>query len=267
MGGWLITPLTKKTLSGKTYERDPKVEALLVELFSLSRDQMLARAAITRRNDPGYVPSECLVFLIRASRSDNSDAWFERLYKLLAERVLRCLPRLESADGKTESLTRGKIRDKVFGRFVELLAADRTEPATKLDYFEVRFDGALASLRRDAQEQAWREENRSEALEFDGETGELSPEVERAVGHIDPFAGPEIDGANYRSRLDAAIEALPPEQIRIVDMLRQGFPIDSKASGTMTIAKALGRSEKTIRAHRDKAFATLRAALLGEDGR
>src|SRR5258705_745678 len=82
------------------------------------------------------------------SRRDNNEAWFERLYRILTERVLRSLPRAESRDGKTESLTRGIVRDKVFGRFVELLSADRAEYIDKLDYFEVRFDGALASLRR-----------------------------------------------------------------------------------------------------------------------
>jgi len=264
-GDALITPLKKKTLGGKTYARDSTIEALLVKLSALPRDELLARAAITRRSDASYVPSECLVYFVRASRRDNSDAWFERLYRVLTERVLRCLPRPESADGRTESLTRGRIRNKVFGRFVELLAADRTGPAAKLDYFEVRFDGALASLRRDAQEQAWRDEIRSTTLEFDEETGEPSPEVERAVGHWDPFAATEIDEADYRLRLDAAIEALPPEQIRIIDMLRQGVPIDSKEPDVMTIAKALGRSEKTIRTHRDKAYAALRTALLDGD--
>jgi hypothetical protein len=81
---------------------------------------LIARAAITKRSDAAYAPSECLVYFIRASRRDNDEAWFERLYRILTERVLRSLPRAESSDGKTESLTRGVVRDKVFGRFVEL---------------------------------------------------------------------------------------------------------------------------------------------------
>jgi len=49
-------------------------------------------------------------------------------------------------------------------------------------------------------------------------------------------------------------------------MLRQGIPIDSKEPDVMTIAKALGRSEKTVRTYRDKAFAALRATLAdGQD--
>jgi DNA-directed RNA polymerase specialized sigma24 family protein len=120
-------------------------------------------------------------------------------------------------------------------------------------------------LRRDAQEQAWRDENRSTSLEFDEETGEPSEEVERAAGSFDWSSDSEIDGADYRFRLDAAIDALPPEQMRIIEMLRKGVPIDSKEADAVTIAKALGKSEKTIRTHRDKAFAAIRAAMSGEE--
>lgn len=160
MEGQLVTPLRKKRLrTEELYTRIPEVEAKLAELEGLSGDDLLARVQIRRRDDLGYVPSECLVYLVRASRADNSAAGFDRLYKVLAERVLRSLPRAESADGTTTSLTNSVIRDRVFGRFIELLSADRGEYSEKLDYFEVRFDGALASLRRDAQEQAWRNED------------------------------------------------------------------------------------------------------------
>lgn len=257
----VVAPLRKRRLTGELYERDPKVETLIAELAALPREELIGRAAITKRSDPGYVPSECLVYFIRASRYDNNEAWFERLYRILMERVLRSVPRSENSDGKTESLTRSLVRDKVFSRFVEMLSADRASYVDKLDYFEVRFDGAVASLRRDAQEQAWRDENRSQPLEYDEESGELTAEVERAAGAHDPFAAPDFDDPVYRSRLDAAIEALPPEQIRIIHMLKEGFPINSKEPDVMTISKALGRSEKTIRTYRDKAIATLRSAL------
>lgn len=258
--GVVVNGLRKRRLSGELYERDPKVEALIAELAVLPRDELIARAGIMKRSDPAYVPSECLVYFIRASRRDNNEAWFERLYRILIERVLRSLPRAESSNGKTESLTRGVVRDKVFSRFVELLSADRGTYIDKLDYFEVRFDGAVASLRRDAQEQAWRDENRSQALEYD-DSGELSPEVEAAAGAYDPFSGSDFDDADYRLRFDAAIGALPTEQSRIIHMMRQGFPIDSKEPDVVTISKVLGRSEKTVRTYRDKAFAALRAAM------
>lgn len=257
----MVTPLRKKARDGALYVRDPKIEAKLAELGILTRDEVVGRCVIRRRDDPDYVPSECLMHLVRACRLDNSNRYFERLYRILIERVMRRLPAAQSLDGKTESLTKSKIRDAVAGRLVELLAADRTAYSEKLDYFEVRFDGALASLRRDAQEKAWREENRTISLEFDEETGEPSLEVERAAGSFDPFESPESLEADYRSRLEAAIDTLPVEQIRIIQMLRQGIPIDSKEKGAVTIAKTLGRTEKTIRLKRDKAFAVLRAAM------
>ena len=69
----MVTPLRKRRLSGELYERDPKVEALIAELAVLPRDELIARAAITKRSDPRYVPSECLVYFIRASRHDNNE--------------------------------------------------------------------------------------------------------------------------------------------------------------------------------------------------
>jgi hypothetical protein len=263
-GKGLIPPLRKRTRSGELYTRDAKIEAHLVELISLSRDELIARCALWRRDDPAYVPSECVLHFVRANRADNSDADFERLYKILVERILRSLPKSENADGKTASLTRSLIREKVFGRFVELLSGDRNVYSEKLDFFELRFDKALANLRRDAWEQVGRDDKRSTSL-FDEETGELSAAVENAKGSFDPFGASESDAADYRSRLDAAIEGLPWEQSRIVEMIRQGIPIDSKEAEAITIAKTLGRSEKTIRTHRDKAYAAIRAALTQGD--
>lgn len=116
-GEAIVAQLRKRRLSGELYGRDPKIEALIAELAVLPRDELIARAEITKRSDPDYVHSECLVYFVRASRHDNNEVWFERLYRILTERVLRSLPKAESSDGKTESLTRAVVRDKVLGRF------------------------------------------------------------------------------------------------------------------------------------------------------
>jgi hypothetical protein len=49
----------------------------------LPRADLVARCTIRQRSDPAYVPSGCLLYFVRASRADNSDAHFERLYKIL----------------------------------------------------------------------------------------------------------------------------------------------------------------------------------------
>jgi len=205
--------------------------------------------------------------LVRARKTDNSDAFFERLYKVLADRVLRALPNPISRKGdkEIESLTKSRIREQAFGHFCELLLTDRAGYDERLDYYEIRFDGAIANLRRDAREQAWKDENRTVGLEMDQDTNEPSPEVNRAIGNYDPFSPEKINEDDYRFRLAAAIDALPPEQSRIVTMLGRGVPIDSTDPYAITIAKTLGKVEKTIRTHRDKAFEAIRAALASDE--
>jgi hypothetical protein len=71
-----------------------------------------------------------------------------------------------------------EIRDAVLFRFQELLCQDRAGYDDRLDYFEIRFDGAIANLRRTARRKTWKEENRSQPLSYDDETSELSSEVD-----------------------------------------------------------------------------------------
>lgn len=258
-GRGLVTPLRKRQPTGEVYRRTPKVEALVAELLQLPREDMLARAEVTHRADPRFLPSECLLYFIRASRDEASQSWFERLYRILAGRVLRSVPKPEMQGAV--SLIREKVRDYVSGRFAEMLSADRLSYQERLDFFEVRFDSAMANLRRDAQEQAWRDHKRSQPIEYSDDSGDVLPEVEAAAQRQNEAMSSVLDDRGYRLQLDAAIDALPDDQRRIIHMLRLGIPIDSKERGVMTIARALGRSEKTIRNHRDKALAALRSAL------
>lgn len=258
----LVTALRKQKPDKSRYRRPAKIETLLQMLAGLSRDELLARAQVRARDDAGYVPTECLIYFVRASRADNSDAWFERLYKVLSARVLRALPAADAVDGVSRSLTRECIREKVYERFVEMLAGDRQTYDERLDFFEIRFDMALKRLRQDAQRQAWRDENRTEPLTYDDDTGELAPDIERAAGSINPLERIKIDNEAFRLRLDAAIEALPVEQSRTIQMLMLGYQIHSEDSDVVTICKVLNKTPKTIWNYRERAFKTLREALI-----
>ncbi len=262
----MAAELRKQKPDGVLYTRLPATETDLHVLEQLSRDEILARCEIRQRTDPQYVTSECLLHLVRACRADNSTAWFERLYKILYSRVLRALPRADAADGETSSLTRERIREKASERFVEMLAGDRQVYEERLDFFEIRFDMALKRLRQDAQKQAWRDENRSRPIEYDDASGELSPEIEKAAGSVNPFQGIEFRDEAFRLRLDAAIEELSPEQSRTIQMLMLDFQIHSEDPDVNTICKVLGKTPKTIWNYRDRAMKALKKALgEGED--
>jgi DNA-directed RNA polymerase specialized sigma24 family protein len=151
------------------------------------------------------------------------------------------------------------IREEVVDHFVDLLLSDRDEYDERLDYYEVNFNAAIAADRHDANARHWKLENRNDELET--EDGEVTAQVESAVGSYDPFESDEFDKKDYRLLIDEAIDRLPELQRRIVVMWRQDIPIESNDPSIESISKVLGKSEKTIRTHRDKAFASLKRFL------
>lgn len=258
--GRLIVPLTKRKQDGTLYKRPDTIEALLVQLAEFSRDDLLARAAIRKRTDPLYIPTECLLYFVRVSRRDNSDAWFERLYKILQDRVLSTLPRAEGSD--FVALNNERIRNAVFDRFVELLASDRRQTNDKLDFYEVRFDMALKRLRLDAQDKVWREANCTCSTDSDNAALPGADQDESNFYGIDDdiFSDP-----HFRERVYAAIDTLPPEQSRTMHLLFLGWPTYSSDPDVMTIAKALGCTDRSVRNYRDRAMKTLITLFNQED--
>lgn len=255
----MVTPLRKSTLAGRPYARRPEVEAEIRVLLTLPESEVLDRCTLGHR-EAGYVSTEAVLHMLRVRRGRNFGAAESRLHRLLSERVFRALPKAESRD--STSLSKEQIRERVYDRFMDLLLSDWRGYEERLDFFEVNFNGALAKLRLSAQRQVWRSESRSAPFDSSAEdTGELPAEVERAAESYDPLTDEELDEENYRSRLGEAIDTLPPLQRRIVEMLRQGIPIDSKDSNVVTISGTLGKVEKTIRNQRDRAFARLRVLL------
>jgi hypothetical protein len=251
----LIVPLTKrKKKDGALYERPEHIEQLLRELQGLARDELMERSLIRDRSNPSYIPSECLVHFVRASRRDNSEAWFERLYKTLLDRVSRAIPRSDGV-GNTTSLTRERIREKVIDRFIELISEDRTSPGDRMDFFEVRFDLGIKRLRMDAQEQAWRDENRSVGLD----EADAAMENDSGSAVVDRLAEDISSDPLFRRKLYAAIGTLPPEQSRTIHLLLNGWLTHSSDPDAMTIAKALNCSDRSVRNYKERALRTLTA--------
>lgn len=253
----MITPLRKLKENGDLYVRTSPVLAQLQELLELDREQLLRRCAINTNSHTEYVHTECLLYFVRASKEDNSDAWFERLYKLLLNRVLKILP-----GGKIAPQINVDIGQKALDRFIEILSLDRQGYDERLDYFEIRFNSALASLRITANKSAFKQKKREEDLvDSDSESGEFTQEMEQAAVAFDPFAGERLDNSDYRFALEEAIDTLTPLQTRILTMLSMGYKIDPKDKDEVSICRTLNKSEKTIRLHRDKAYETLRKRL------
>lgn len=265
----LPPPLTKRRTDGTLYQRPPEVEAALAKVLELSRAQVITALSIRERQDPRYIPSECLVHLLRHTRWDRREPYFEHLYKALMDRIYRAVPCIgHRIDGRIGvDLSHSRVREQVRDIFQEALLRDQAEPGHRLDFFEARFAAGIAKLRATAKKKIWREAGRQESLEPVNESGDLSLEVERAAGSLDTPAAEIWDDPRYRSRLEAAIDALPPEQSRIIGMLRAGIPMDSTELDAVTIRKILNCAEKTVRNRRDAAIRALRRMLGLEDQR
>jgi hypothetical protein len=258
-----ITPLRNKDGDGKVYSRLPETEAKLAELCSLSEGEIIARCGVEEADAPEYIPSECLIYLIREYRSKSLDPGAEAIVTALLRRVLAGLPAAQSVDGTMERLLHSNYRDEVRYRFIALLANDRQQYDPKLDIFEIRFQKALAALRVCAYRKVRRKENRpTEEIEVDPETGEIAERVEKAAAMFNPREKNLLDDPAYRSRLYKAIDALPGLQRAIVTMWLEEIPIESKEPGVLNMSTALGRTPKTIASHRNMAFAALREALM-----
>lgn len=254
----LIVSLRKQKPDGSLYARFPDIEKTLGELELIAKADLVDRC---RKGQALRVPTECILYFVRRSAASKDEVLFEQLFKILAERIRRALPRAENPDGETLSWARSQVFEQVYDKFVTLLIEERSGYVERLDFFEISFHRGLAMLKIDAQEKAWKEENRNAALDADEDSGAIEAEVEQAAGTYDPFDPSVLDDYIYRSRLDAAMDKLPPLQKRIIEMLRQEIPLDSIDPNIVTISKSLGKTEKTIRTHRDNAFAQLRVLL------
>lgn len=257
----MLSPLQKKNAqTGEPYQRFESVESILKQLLAFSREAVVLKCEIDDESDADFVPSECLVHLVRSCRNERATSYFERLYGALMKRILLRLPPAESKDRKRLYLKESRIQEGVIDSFQELLALDRTMYEERLDFWEVAFGRALKMLTITIQNKVWRETNRSKPLEHP-ETGEILAHVLEAAGTSDQFDAEELLKKDYREQLPAAIASLAPDKRRIIKMCLEGFPIDSIDPNVVTISKALNLSEKTVRTRRKEALAALKKIL------
>lgn len=256
-----IPPLKKRKVDKAPYSRPAAIEEKLLEISRLSRSEIASRCQIHDEKEVDYIPSECLVHLVRQNRSQSMDECSEALFRALLERVIGGLPTGESLVGNRVDATKSEIGDRAREKFLTMLMEDRTDYVEGLDIFEARFAMGLSTLRIDAERKVWRMEKPSKREDFeDPDTGKLSRKVEVASG-FDPYERHKLDDPEYVLRLYKAIDDLPCIKKAIIEMDRNGFVTESTDPAKATISTELGHAPKTIRAYRELAHSALRAAL------
>lgn len=263
-----VKALTKCRSDGTPYTRRADVEQALVTLTIQPRKDIVAALKIRDTSSPLHIKSECIVYLIRNTRNDNDDGYFNELYRELMRRLASALSCIsgEQAD-RSENVHAAAGRERVRDIFVAKLIEDRAEAGSALDYFEVMFAGAIAALRRTSMHRARKHALRTYPIEADEDTNEPSLTVERAAGSLDLKEELLADDPIYRSRVADAINTLPDKHRRVIELIMREMPIDSSDDSVMTIRKVIGvKSEKTVRNRRDEAYQLIRKALsIGDD--
>jgi hypothetical protein len=256
MGGTRISvramakPLTKRKKSdGRLYRRPHEIETAIDTLLSLPRSMIVERLSIRNARDEGYISSECLMHLSRETRTDNGGTYFETLYRELARRIAQVLPNPDTrtTDGQIATDSRlEKVRDEVLQQFEDWVLEDRLQPDTCLDIFECKFNFAVEKLRDRAwgkfyRESAHRHPKTVEMLEISIESGDREFASLRERFFSDPTS---------RILLYAAIDSLPDPDRRMLQMLIEDFPIESKKPGEVSISGQLGCDPKTVQNRR-----------------
>lgn len=253
----MLRLLTKTKPDGTRYERRPQIIAQIDALVALDRGTVLKQCAITDRKHPNYVASETLLYFLRDTRSDNRDDHFERLFRLLLARVQSTLV---VAVRDSQYRNADEIRTEILSDLSGIIGLDHTQPSDKLDFFEVGFDGALHKLKIDWLRKLGPQRLKTDPLD-DPQTGEIAASVEDAAQDFFHRSASALDDPAFRSALFAAIDELPDDERRVVGLILKGLPIDAKDENTVTIARVLDCTERTVRNRRDRATAKLRAAL------
>jgi hypothetical protein len=244
----MVRPLTKRTGSGDRYTRPPNIEAVIDAALALDWPALHQRTCVRDRRSPDYLPSECLVHLIRKAHRDHHDTMRDQLLAIL---LGRCEATLAATlpDGRVPNAA--YVRDEALGRLGELFAEDGTgDHPDELDYFEVRFNAAFAALRTDLVREEVRVLRRASPVPDDEAIARRPDAVLRSP------ATPEH--GLFLTQLCHAIQTLPPEERDAVILCHiMGYAEEADDPAKRTAATICGVTGRTIRNRLTRAAAKL----------
>ena len=254
----MAQPLTKKKEDdGTLYTRFPEIEAAIEAALGHDLDRLCRRATIRDQKSSDYLPSECLVHLIRDAHRRGDENKRDKLLPALLERCHAILNK--KVDGDIPNAV--MLRKQILNDFAALFAFDGSaDDKLGLDYFEVRFNHAFQSFRIARLRPVFALlEKEIEIPEAAGETveGELDNEVLARLATLQGSASNPEERV-FRNQVVRAIKALPlDEREALVLVHYYGFKIQSEDPGETTAATLCGVRGRTIQNRLNRAKAKL----------
>jgi hypothetical protein len=255
----MARPLTKKTKDGTVYRRPPEVEAQIDEALRLGTADLLARLAITDRDHPAYLNSECLVHLVREEvrRCRPSGQGFrdEVLRTLLARCETNLLHRVsdDALPGAAD------VRQEILDALVELFFL---EGSNYLDLYECKFNLAFRTLRIDAVRRVQRRRDNEipmSELAPPEETGAPDADADVLARISEELGVPPTQETDvFLECLSKAIDDLPADEYMAVTLvLVLGYKEESDDPDEETAATRCKCTGRTIRNRLKRAVAKL----------
>ena len=254
----MAKPLTKHYINGDLYQRPPHIENLISNLQNENPENLIRRTNIRETSSPEYVPSECIVNLIREARRKDDELALTALLPIL---LRRCESNLLSKI--SNDLPRAEeIREEILGQFSEMFAVDGIDDQNnELDFFEVHFNEAFMTLRIDIlRKERTKEKVRGQSyiptFSDDADSASDDEFFERLSKEFHAPASQEHD--LILRRIKKAIDGLPEEERRAVVLCHiLGYEQASEDPKKRTAATICGVTGKTIHNRLRRAAARL----------
>lgn len=262
-----IEPLRKRTSEGALYTRRLQILAFIKVSLERPFEELLEKAGRRDRRHAEYIPSEVLLYHLRQTKSDNSDGRFVALYSILLDRIEAACPRPNSrrGDKEYEDVRIAEIRDTTIEYVTELMFEDHQGYNEQLDAYEIFFDRAVRSARITKFRKVSKRENATGSVAHHDDDEEIRHEVEDALARYKNPGLTTEENLDYRIHVRRAIDALPTEERKVIELILAEIPIETNKEGEPSMTQLLGCSEKTVRNRRNRAFEKIRLALRLED--
>jgi hypothetical protein len=247
-GGDMARPLMRKTEKGALYSRPPGIEAKIDAAIGQNWATLHKRARVTDPNHADFLPSECLVHLIR----DAIRCGDERIATVLMPPLLvRCEANLLKTVPDSRWRNAEGIREEILSTLQMMFTEDGTEGhEDELDYYECKFAHALRTLRiNHVRAETTRLEDLADLPETRNDDGEPTFDDEM-LGRLSSMA--RINGAQedrtYLPKVLKAVNDLPFDQKRAVVLVRiLGYDAESDDPSKRTAATICDVEGRTIR--------------------
>ena len=248
----MVRPLSKRKKDGKLYVRPEAVEEQIGDALGEDAEALRRRLRIHDSESPGYLRTECLVYLVREGTRTGDD----RLVNATLEGILvRCRSMLKTMVSASLPDVE-EIREKVLHQVSLVLARGvANTAANNLDFYECNFYQAVRAINRSVVTAELNTEERKADVvggdEIDGHGTDVLKSVTEALQ--DPEALASRD-----ELLDQLIEVLTSDELNAVVLCRVlKLKEESKEPKEITASRLCNCTGRTIRNRLGRAEAKL----------